>query len=251
METSVKQISLDLIDAPAIAMRTDVDGDDIQTLMQDMQEVGLIEPIVVRRRGDRYEIVAGHRRSRAARLLGWGTIEAKIIDATDEETLSMRLIENLSRHEVDPVDEAIYIGEIAQTHKMEPREIAEKLHRSEDWVLKRLEVFHMPDYLQDALKYKQIPLGAALWLNKIQDDRERRSYVVWCRVNGIKEAQAKQWYYNTIRPEHSFDSSEEIVPPTVNEPQKVVTLVCCDRCKVQVALPDTDSVWVHRGVCPS
>lgn len=251
METQVKQISLDLLDAPNIAMRTDVDGDDIQRLMTDMTKVGLMEPIIVRVRGDRYEIIAGHRRSRAARLLGWGSIEAKIMEATDEQTLEMRLIENLSRHEVDPVDEAVYIGEIMQQYNFTEDDVAEKLGRSIEWVRNRVCVFNMPDYMQEGLKLKQIPLGAALHLNDIENDLEKRHYTMWARTNGISVSQARQWLAGTRRPEHTFNAEVAPVYDGTTQTQETVTLVHCDRCRVQVDLRLTDSVWVHMGSCPS
>ena len=161
METTTQYISLDVIDDPRIAMRTELDDASLSELMADMKANGLIEPIVVRPVGTRYELVAGARRTRSARLLGWELIEAKSVVCTDEEAFAMRLSENLQRKDVDPVDEASYIGEIMlRTHK-DPAEVAAMLHRSAEWIRVRLAVYEMPDYLKQVLATKQISLGAA------------------------------------------------------------------------------------------
>lgn len=249
MHETTQHISLDLIDDPKIAMRSDVDADDIDELKASMAKDGLLQPIVVRKTGGRYEIIAGHRRSRAARLLQWPMIEAKIIVADDSRILGLRLTENLQRHDVDPVDEACFIAESMKEYKLEIPAIAELLGRSMQWVEDRLEVFAMPEYLQASLKQKRIPLGAALWLGRIENEGTRRQYTMWATTNGVSVAGAKQWYENLKATNFILPVTDTPIRDEGGNIQQVRKSVPCGACRGDVFLEEADSVWVHR-VCP-
>lgn len=251
MDSTTKKIPIDSIDDPNIAMRSNVHDDQIDELMADMKAVGLIEPIVVRPIGERFEIIAGHRRTTAARLLGWSHIESKIVSATDDQAFTMRAIENLSRHDVNPVDEACFIGELIKNTGKSVDDISKTLHRSVAWVQQRLEVFEMPDFLQDHIRTKRVSLGAALELNKVKDERTKRHFANFAALNGCTVAQATRWAIsaNAESDQSSINVQEIITAP--NEAPQAITFVKCARCGGQIPLPEADSVWVHRGMeCP-
>ena len=247
----IKNVSLDLIDDPMLAMRSDVDADNIEELMSDMQKVGLIEPIVVRPTGARFEVIAGHRRSRAARLLGWPTIEAKIVEADDDKALQMRLIENLSRHDVDPVDEASFIGEIILKYHYTIEQIAEKMHRSLQWVKDRMEVFELPDYIKHHLKLKKYPLGAALWLGRIKNENAKIAHANWAAVNGVSVLGAKCWHDMILSSTANFNFQNIEIKDEGGQVQRVRSVIPCSACGKDVFLDEADSVFVHKSLkCP-
>ncbi len=251
MESTTQFISLDLIDAPKIAMRTNVDGDDMENLMSSMRDIGLLEPIVARAVGERYEVIAGHRRLRAAKHLKWPTIEAKILVATDDECFVMRLAENLSRHDVDPVDEATYIGEIMLEKKMEAAQVAALLKRRVEWVEERLEVFHMPDYLQGYVKQKRVPLGAALWLNRIGNEKLRLHYSHWAGQHGVSVRGAKYWHDMwRAQPDVSNIATTDIKDEGGAIVRQAPTVIC-ERCGRPCLMVVARNVWVHaEAECP-
>lgn len=250
MENQIKKISLDLVDDPAIAMRSNVDADDIEELMFSMRTQGLIEPIVVRPKSDRYEIIVGHRRTRAAQLLHWPVIEAKIVEADDEQILAMRLAENLSRHNVDPVDEACFIGEIIEKYNFSVDEMTEKMHRSKSWIEDRLEIFSMPKYLQEYLKLKRISLGAALWINRIDNGETARYYANWAALNGVSVLGAKKWHDDLKANNYILPMSDVQIRDEGGTVQHVRKTVICAKCDSSVFLDEADVVWIHR-ICPT
>ncbi|HRY62513.1 MAG TPA: ParB/RepB/Spo0J family partition protein [Candidatus Paceibacterota bacterium] len=245
MNDTTKNISLDLIDDPKLAMRSDVDSDDIEELCSSMREIGLVEPIVVRPNGERYEVIAGHRRTRAARILGWPVILAVIKQADDNDTLAMRLAENLSRHNVDPVDEACFIGEIMKTYSFTANDVAEKLKRRLEWVEERLEVFQMPQYMQQHLKLKKYPLGAALWISRIENEATKNYYANWAAINGVSVAGAKQWHDNLKATNFNVDLTSVEIKDEGGQVQQVVKMIKCAACHEDCELSKADSVWVH------
>lgn len=251
MDSTTTKIPIDLIDDPKLAMRSDTKDESINELMDDMRQVGLIEPIVVRETVGRYEIIAGHRRTTAARLLNWSVIEAKIVVANEDEVLQMRVIENLSRRDVDPVDEAVYVAEIMTRTKKTVSEMAKLVHRSEGWVHQRLKVFEMPAFLQDALRNRQLSLGVALELQQIENENARREYTYWAISRGASVGTAQQWRVSinsqqTLTPEQLagiVQNSEVLLPE-----RRVVT---CSRCLGPCYLDEANTVWVHPNSCDS
>ncbi len=242
-------ISLDLIDDPVIAMRTELDDEQLDELMASMKSEGLIEPVVLRPVGDRYEVIAGHRRTRAARLLNWPNVEAKIISATDDQTFAMRVAENLTRKDLDPVDEAQFLGETMLKYKKTDEELAYMINRRIEWVRERLEVFNMPDYIQAHLKLKKYPLGAALWIARITNENTRCTYANWAAVNGVSVQGAKRWHdLERAGDNRQPIKVEEIMDQNSGAP-RVRNVVPCAKCGRDAYMDESLSVWVHRS-CP-
>lgn len=195
MTDDIKEIPTHLIIDPKDAMRTDIDRDAIFELAENIKSNGLINPITVRPVGDKFEVVAGHRRMLAHRYGGIATIKCVVRELNDNQTFAVMAAENLERSDVDPVDESIFITKyIEQTNASIP-EVAKALHRSVAFVESRLAVGAMPEYMQHYLKHGAIKLGVALTLVQIGDDDMRRVWVDLAVRDGISVAQAEYWLH--------------------------------------------------------
>jgi len=242
---TLADISLDLVDDPEIQMRSELDTAELDELMTSMREVGLIEPVVLNKKGDRFEVIAGHRRVRAARLLQWPVISAKVEEMGDEQALALRIAENLTRTDVDPVDEATFVGEVMLRYKKSEREVAELLKRSVQWVKDRLEIFQMPPSIQQHLKYKKYPLGAAYWLMQIPTENEREYYANWAAIYSVSVAGAKQWALLARARRTPFVAGEVEIRDERGVVQVVRKVVSCGICRKDVFLDEADSIWIH------
>src|SRR5574343_2047869 len=109
MADYVQEIFSDRIDDPKEAMRTELDRDDLFDLAENIKQNGLINPITIRPMGDRYEVVAGHRRLSACKIAGIIKIPCVVRELDDTKTFEVMAAENLERADVDPVDEAIFL----------------------------------------------------------------------------------------------------------------------------------------------
>lgn len=243
------KIPLDLLDDPKLAIRTELDDESLQELMASMREFGLLQAIVVRKVADRFEIIAGHRRARAARLLDWTHIDASVIEADEDMVLVLRLTENLQRQDLDPVDEACFIGEAMLKYKKTAEQIAQVLRRSAQWVNERIEVFEMPDYMQQHLKQKKYSLGAALWIARIENEDTRRYYAMWAAVNGCTVAYAHRWYVTLKETDFIRNTLTDVVVGADTPQQTIRKVLTCARCGQDLFLDEADSVLIHR-VCP-
>src|SRR3990167_7649355 len=109
MDNNIQKISVDLIDDPIIAMRSGIDEAYIDELCRSIKEHGLINPISVKRVGDRYEVIAGHQRLLATRRVGIIFLDCIVRDIDMDESLIITAHENLVRQDVNPVDEAAFL----------------------------------------------------------------------------------------------------------------------------------------------
>jgi ParB family chromosome partitioning protein len=129
--------------------------DGIGELAGSLQAHGLLQPVVVRRRGTQYELIAGHRRFEAAKLAGWTEIAAVVRDETDDQAYILTLVENLQREDLTPKEEASALEVLVRERKWSTRQVGEAIKRSHIYVSRRLRVFEdpvlAPLVLQDGL----------------------------------------------------------------------------------------------------
>lgn len=194
----VSEIYTDKIDDPQDAMRSELDRDALYELADNIKQNGLINPITVRPKNNRYEVVAGHRRLSACKIAGRIKIQCVVRELTDSETFAVMAAENLERADVDPVDEANFIYKyIGQTGQTIP-EVAKALRRSVGYVESRLAIGQMPDYMKAHIKTGGLKLGAALALVQIDDDQQRHLWTEMAVRDGVSVAQAEHWLHGYL-----------------------------------------------------
>ncbi len=205
METQVQEIYTDQIDLPKENMRTEIDRDSLYELAENIKKNGLISPITVRPKDDRYELVAGQRRYLAHQIAGILKIKCVVRVLTDDEALAVMTSENLERSDVNPIDEANHVGRLLTAHNNDIDEVAKIMSRGRAWVQDRIAVAGMPDYLQEALAHGKIKLGVALVLTQIKSEVMREMWVRQAVRDGITIPVAKYWL-----------AQSEIVPEDIN-----------------------------------
>lgn len=129
---------------------------DLSELVASVQEKGVLEPILVRRRGPRFEIVAGERRYRAAVEVGLPEIPCVIKDLTDAEAMEIALVENLQRKDLTAFEEADGLRVLAETHGYTHEMMAEKLGKSRTTVTETLSLSSMPDRVRELCRLADI-----------------------------------------------------------------------------------------------
>src|SRR3990167_2843544 len=196
MQNNIKQISVDIIDDPVIAMRSDIDEAYIEELGRSIKEHGLINPISIKPVGDRYEVIAGHQRLLAARRVGIIFLDCVIRDIDSNESLIITAHENLVRQDVNPVDEALFLGRLVAEKNLSPEQIAKMLRRTLDWVEQRLGMLGYPDYALLPIAAKDISMSAASSLMKITDEAYRRNLFEIGAKDGITADTAERWWYS-------------------------------------------------------
>jgi len=189
----MQSIQLHLIDEPTDAMRSDVWGDDLDDLARSIEQLGLLQPITLRAVGERYEVIAGHRRLSAFRKLGKASIPSIVRVADDVTGDAMKVHENLYRTDVNPVDQATFLARYAMRTNMTPTELAKQVNRSEAWVLSRLGLLNYPEYLIEMVGEGRLSMASAEVLNQIENLAVRESYCRAAAQQGLSATRARYW----------------------------------------------------------
>ena len=249
MPNVIKELPIDQIDDPKLPMRENIRDDEIDSLVSSIRQVGLLEPLVVRPVGERYELIAGHRRLTACKLIGKVLVAATILDVIEDEALIIRMHENSHRENINPVDEAVYIGRVMQQLGMPVQIVAEKLNRSVGYVYDRLEILSFPPYLIEAVGAKKIGISAAIALNKIQDEITKRNFVEIAAKDGITLERANAWVsMASVGAIGSQTSAEELEALAAPEQHQEVSIACA-RCDAHAPIREMVTVWIHK-TCP-
>ncbi|TSB47534.1 nucleoid occlusion protein [Alkalicoccobacillus porphyridii] len=173
----VQQISLAEIVPNRFQPRTVFDQEKIEELAQTIRTHGVIQPIVVRARDDKYEIIAGERRWRAVTSLGWEKIPALVKEFNDSQTASIALIENLQREGLTSIEEAIAYAKLIEIHGLTQESLAQRLGRGQSTIANKLRLLHLPEEVQQAILDRQISERHARALLTLKD-AEKQSTVL-------------------------------------------------------------------------
>jgi ParB family chromosome partitioning protein len=141
--------------------RTTMDETQLDELMASMQASGLLQPVVVRPKGNGYELIAGERRWRAAGRLGWAKIPAVIKDVDDQTLLTLALIENLQRDNLSPIDEASGYQRLGSEFNLPQSEIARMVGRNRATVANLLRLLQLPPEVQAMVHDRRLSEGHA------------------------------------------------------------------------------------------
>lgn len=166
----VTQIDIEKIVPNKYQPRVVFDEERISELAQTLKTHGMIQPIVVRKKdGDEYELIAGERRFRAAKLLEWETVPAIVREMTDTETASIALIENIQRENLSVIEEANAYVQLIEMHELTQEALAQRLGKSQSTIANRIRLLSLPEEVQDALMNKTISERHARALLKLSD----------------------------------------------------------------------------------
>jgi len=154
--------------------REDFDQQSIEELAQSIKEKGVIQPLLVRRRGDNYELIAGERRLRAANILGLKEIPIIVRDVSDQDSLELALIENIQREGLNPIEEAHAYQHLIDKFKVTQEKISEVLGKARVTITNTLRLLKLPHEIQQEMKKGRISFAHGRALLEIEDANHQR-----------------------------------------------------------------------------
>lgn len=161
-EESVAEIPLAKIVANPYQPRQVFDQEEIVGLAESIREQGLLTPILVRKRGDEFQIIAGERRFRACQFLGLETIKAGVFDRlSDKKMMEWALIENIQRVQLSAIEEAKAFEQLLEHHGYTHDELAKTLGKSRSGVSNTLRLLRLPESVQDFVRSGELSAGHA------------------------------------------------------------------------------------------
>ena len=174
LQLSKNELSIDQIEANPYQPRTVWDEQQLDSLAQSIKENGIIQPIIVRKNTDGYEIIAGERRYRAACMAGLDKVPVLEREATDDEMLELALVENIHRTDLNPIERAKAYQRFIDTFNLSQTEAAKRLGEDRTVVANHLRILSLPIDIKDMLSDQRLSMGHARAILALPSDELRR-----------------------------------------------------------------------------
>lgn len=155
------QVEIGKIAPNSLQPRRSFDDTKIDKLASSIRDQGIIQPLLVRRNGDGYELIAGERRLRAAQKAGLREVPVVVREASDTDALQLALIENLQREDLNPIEEAGAYQRLQEEFNLSQEEVAEKVGRSRPAIANSMRLLLLPKEVQQEVAQGNIPAGQA------------------------------------------------------------------------------------------
>lgn len=189
------QIPVDSIDANPWQPRSRFDDEALNELAASIRQLGIVQPLTVREiSGGRFQLIAGERRLRAARLAGLTNVPAYVRTADDQAMLEMALVENIQREDLDAVEVAISYQRLIEECRLTQEQLSERVGKQRSTVANYLRLLKLPAEIQLGIKNRQLSMGHARTLITIEDSKQQIEV-----------------YYRVVNEDMSVRQTEELV----------------------------------------
>lgn len=168
------ELDLDLIETNSEQPRTRFTEENLEELTQSIRTNGIVQPIIVRRKGTHYQIVAGERRWRAAQRAGLQKVPAVVKDVSDEKLLELALVENIQRQELNAIEEAKAYKNLINTVGLTQEMVAERVGKNRTVITTSLRLLKLPDEIQKLIEEEKISAGHGRALLMIDDSEVQK-----------------------------------------------------------------------------
>lgn len=244
-------IPLDKIKDPERPMRSNLTPESVDELVFSIKEVGIIQPLVVCKSGESYEVIAGHRRLLAAEIAGLIEAPCVVVVSKDLEKEVLKMHENVAREDISPIDWANHLAYLKSQYKLSNAKMAEMIGFSEAWISQHLEVLNYPAEVKNAISTGQLAFSSARELAQIKDPAKRRVYVNAAVKSGVTPDQAANWRREAnTTPYQSGSPNEPALQENTGE-EIAIPLPICPVCQKEIEYADLISIQIHRNCAPA
>ena len=219
VEDGVRQIAMDKIIANTYQPRSEFDQAALEELTASVQAHGVLQPVMVRPRGGgRYELIAGERRFRAARQAGLTRIPAVIRQMTDEESLTVALIENIQREDLNAMEAARGYRQLLDQFGLTQVELARQLGKSQSTVAYALSLLRLPPEMQDSISSGQLSMEHGKVLLSVPSSERR--HTLWSSIlsEGLTVIESRR---RALEEPAVVSKSRQPVPPVADDAELV------------------------------
>lgn len=172
-KNSIIEIKITDIEANEMQPRKSFDDETLADLSESIKEHGVVQPIIVRKLGNSYQIIAGERRWRAARMAGKRTIPAIVKECSNLEVMELALIENLQREDLNSIEEAQAYKSLIEEYNMTQEEISKKIGKSRPAIANSLRLLQLPQEIKNMIEEGKVTQGHARALLAIGSEKKQ------------------------------------------------------------------------------
>ena len=211
--TSPTELPISLIDPNPLQPRTVFQEGRLQELADSIRANGVIQPIIVRRKADRFELIAGERRWRAARIAGLELVPVVVQELANEKLLEISLIENIQREDLNPMEVAFAYDRLAREHHLSHEEIGRRTGKDRATITNMIRLLKLPPEIQLLLAEHRLSMGHARALLGLPDAEIQRQLGDQAAAEGLSVRQVER---NVQKFNEPRDPGEAKEPPKVD-----------------------------------
>ena len=209
------EVDLDSIVPGPMQPRTHFDEASLQGLADSIRSHGIVQPLLVRRRGDGFELIAGERRWRAARLAGITRVPVVVKEVPDESLLEIALIENIQRENLNPIEEALAYKKLIETVGLTQEALASRVGRDRSYITNYLRLLRLPDDLQQLVKEGRLSTGHARTLLALSHADLQRRLARQIIDHGLSVRATEQLVHKATEEKPKTPRGPQVVDPNV------------------------------------
>ena len=190
-EEAGKTLKVSQIKANPDQARKAFKEEDLKALAQSIEDHGILQPLLVRKVKDHYQIIAGERRFRAAKLAGLKEVPVLVKDLSEEDAATVSLIENIQREDLNPIEEALAFQEMMKTYHLTQEDLAKALSKSRSSIANTLRLLKLEEEVQDYLREGKLSFSHGRLLLKIKDPKAqvKKAKEIMAQGTSILEAE--------------------------------------------------------------
>lgn len=198
---TIAEVEVDKVAPNPYQPRTHFDETALQELSASIQQLGIIQPITVRKTGgDRYELISGERRLKAARMAGLLVIPAFVREADSEAMLEMAIVENVQREQLNPIEVALGYQRLIDECAMTQEQVATKVGKNRSTIANFLRLLNLPPHIQAGLRDGLLTTGHARALLPLEDETLQRSLMDEIGASGLSVREVEQKVRQLLKP---------------------------------------------------
>jgi len=192
--------------------RKNFDEEEIAQLSESIRNHGILQPLVVRQVGEQFQLIAGERRLRAAQVAGLSEVPVHLVDFNDQQVLEAALVENIQRSDLNAIEKALGFKDYLDRFQMTQEQLATRLGMDRTTISNLVNLLHLPQEVQDAVRTEQITLGHAKILKGLGEPEKQ---IALCKETMIKgySVKALELAVKAMR-------NEAAAPPKTSEPSE-------------------------------
>ena len=206
------KIGIDLIDPNPVQPRRVFQQDALHQLADSIRQHGIIQPLVIRKAGDRYQLVAGERRWRAAKIAGLVEVPAVVQEISDDHLLEITLIENIQREDLNPIELAVALDRMGRELNISQDEIGRRTGKDRSTISNSIRLLQLPHDLQQLVAERRLSAGHARSLLALTDEDMQRKLAEKIVAQGLSVRQVERMTKRLTEPRDTASQEEELDP---------------------------------------
>lgn len=233
---SIVELELDSIDVNPFQPRTSFNEESLRELASSIRELGVIQPITVRKIDfNKYQLVSGERRYRASKLIGLETIPSYIRIANDQESLEMALVENIQRQDLDPIEIAISYQRLIEEIQVTQEELSDRVGKNRSTIANYLRLLKLDPIIQTGMRDGFITMGHGRALINVEDDNEQLTIYERIVRENLSVRDTEAIVRSSKSPSEKSKISKKSLPAFAKDAKKELTSLLDSTVDVKVA----------------